>query len=39
MHEIAGVNHYYAGLDQRGTLREPVGVVTDWPHRHGFSTP
>ena len=37
MHEIAGANHYYAGPDQRDTLREAVGICTDWLHRHGFS--
>jgi alpha-beta hydrolase superfamily lysophospholipase len=37
LHEIAGANHYYSGPDQRGTLREAVGVVTDWLHRHGLS--
>jgi hypothetical protein len=35
--EIAGANHYYSGPDQRGTLREAVGICTDWLHRHGFS--
>jgi len=30
-------NHYYSGPDQRGTLREATGIVTDWLHRHGFS--
>jgi alpha-beta hydrolase superfamily lysophospholipase len=38
MHEIAGANHYYSGPDQRETLRESVGVCTDWLHRHGFSS-
>ena len=38
MHEIAGANHYYSGPDQRDTLREAVGICTDWLHRHGFST-
>jgi hypothetical protein len=37
MREIEGANHYYWGPDQRGTLREAVGVCTDWLHRHGFS--
>jgi len=37
MHEIAGANHYYAGPDQRETLKEAVGVITDWLGRHGFS--
>ena len=37
MHEIPGANHYYAGADQRDKLREAVGIVTDWLHRHGFS--
>ena len=37
MHEIRGANHYYAGADQRDKLREAVGIVTDWLHRHGFS--
>jgi diadenosine tetraphosphatase ApaH/serine/threonine PP2A family protein phosphatase len=37
MHEIPGANHYYSGPAQRGTLRQAVGVVTDWLHRHGFS--
>jgi pimeloyl-ACP methyl ester carboxylesterase len=38
MREIPGANHYYSGPDQRGTLREAVGIVTDWLHRHGFSS-
>lgn len=37
MHEIAGANHYYAGPDQRETLKQAVGVITDWLVRHGFS--
>ncbi|MBJ7401392.1 alpha/beta fold hydrolase [Mycolicibacterium sp.] len=37
MHEIAGANHYYAGPDQRETLKQAVGVITDWLGRHGFS--
>lgn len=37
MREIAGANHYYAGSGQRGTLREAVGMITDWLHRHGLS--
>jgi alpha-beta hydrolase superfamily lysophospholipase len=37
MREIAGANHYYSGPDQRGMLREAVGICTDWLHRHGFS--
>jgi hypothetical protein len=37
MHEIPGANHYYSGPDQRGTLRQAVGICTDWLHRHGFS--
>jgi alpha-beta hydrolase superfamily lysophospholipase len=37
MHEIPGANHYYAAADQRDELREAVGIVTDWLHRHGFS--
>ena len=36
MHEIPGANHYYSGPDQRGTLRQAVGICTDWLHRHGF---
>jgi pimeloyl-ACP methyl ester carboxylesterase len=36
MHEIAGANHYYAGPAQRETLREAVGICTDWLARHGF---
>ncbi|BBY17027.1 alpha/beta hydrolase family protein [Mycolicibacterium litorale] len=38
MHEIPGANHYYSGPDQRETLREAVGICTDWLHRHGFSS-
>ena len=34
---IHGAKHYYSGPDQRGTLREAVGICTDWLHRHGFS--
>ena len=37
MHEIPGANHYYSGPDQRETLREAVGICTDWLRRHGFS--
>jgi len=37
MYEIPGANHYYSGPDQRGTLRQAVGICTDWLHRHGFS--
>jgi pimeloyl-ACP methyl ester carboxylesterase len=37
MHEIPDANHYYSGPDQRGTLRQAVGICTDWLHRHGFS--
>ena len=37
MHEIPGANHYYSGTAQRGTLRQAVGICTDWLHRHGFS--
>jgi hypothetical protein len=37
MHEIAGANHYYAGPDQHETLKQAVGVITDWLGRHGFS--
>ncbi|MEI7518307.1 MAG: alpha/beta fold hydrolase [Mycobacteriaceae bacterium] len=37
MHEIAGANHYYAGTEQRETLKQAVGVITDWLGRHGFS--
>ena len=36
MHEIAGANHYYAGPDQHETLKQAVGVITDWLGRHGF---
>ena len=36
MHEIAGANHYYSGPDQRETLKQAVGVITDWLGRHGF---
>ncbi|WP_197374026.1 alpha/beta hydrolase [Mycolicibacterium baixiangningiae] len=36
MHEIAGANHYYSGPGQRETLREAVGICTEWLHRHGF---
>ena len=37
MHEIPGANHYYSGPDQRETLKQAVGVITDWLGRHGFS--
>ncbi len=37
MHEIPGANHYYSGPDQRQTLAEAVGVISDWTARHGFS--
>lgn len=37
MHEIAGANHYYSGPDQRETLKQAVGVITDWLERHDFS--
>jgi len=37
MHEIPGANHYYSGPAQRDTLRQAVGVCTDWLNRHGFS--
>ena len=37
MHEIPGANHYYSRPDQRGALRQAVGICTDWLHRHGFS--
>ena len=37
MHQIAGANHYYAGADQKQTLAEAVGIVTDWLTRHGFA--
>ncbi|MCE9517127.1 MAG: alpha/beta fold hydrolase [Mycobacterium sp.] len=37
MHEIARANHYYAGPDQRETLAQAVGVITDWLSRHDFS--
>ena len=37
MHEIARANHYYSGPDQRETLAQAVGVVTDWLTRHDFS--
>ncbi len=36
MHEIAGANHYYAGPDQRDTLREAVGIVHGLAARHEF---
>lgn len=41
LHEIAGANHYYSGPDQRETLKQAVGVITDWLARHHFaeSTP
>ena len=35
MHEIPGANHYYSGPDQRETLAQAVGIVTDWLARHG----
>ena len=37
MHEIARANHYYSGPDQRETLAQAVGVITDWLTRHDFS--
>jgi hypothetical protein len=37
MYEIPRTNHYYSGPDRRGTLRQAVGVCTDWLQRHGFS--
>ena len=37
MREIAGANHYYSGPEQRETLAEAVGIVTDWTARHGFT--
>ena len=37
MHEIAHANHYYSGPDQKQTLAEAVGVITDWLGRHGFT--
>ncbi|WP_313675571.1 alpha/beta fold hydrolase [Mycolicibacterium sp.] len=37
MHEIARANHYYSGPDQRETLAQAVGVITDWLARHDFS--
>jgi hypothetical protein len=37
MHEIPGANHYYSGPGQRETLREAVGICTDWLTGHGFS--
>jgi pimeloyl-ACP methyl ester carboxylesterase len=37
MYEIAGANHYYSGPDQKQTLAEAVGVISDWLMRHGFS--
>jgi hypothetical protein len=36
MYEISGANHYYSGPDQRQTLPEAVGIVTDWLTRHGW---
>lgn len=36
MHEIARANHYYSGPDQRETLAEAVGIISDWTARHGF---
>ena len=39
MHEIAGANHYYSGPSQRETLREAVGICTDWLTRHDFASP
>ena len=36
---LEGANHYYSGPDQRETLREAVGICTDWLTRHGFPTP
>jgi hypothetical protein len=38
MYEILCANHYYYfGPAQRGTLRQAVGICTDWLHRRGFS--
>ena len=37
MHEIPGANHYYTGPDQKQTLAQAVGIVTDWLTRHGFA--
>lgn len=37
MREIPGANHYYSGPDQKQTLAQAVGVITDWLARHGFS--
>ncbi|MFN8070332.1 MAG: alpha/beta fold hydrolase [Mycobacterium sp.] len=37
MHEIPGANHYYSGPDQRQTLADAVGIISDWTARHGFS--
>ena len=37
MYEIAGANHYYSGPDQRETLAQAVGIVTDWLMRHDFA--
>jgi pimeloyl-ACP methyl ester carboxylesterase len=37
MHEIPGANHYYSGPDQKGTLAQAVGIVSDWLGRHDFS--
>jgi hypothetical protein len=34
---IEAVKHYPSGSDQRGTLREAAGVVTDRLRRHGSS--
>jgi hypothetical protein len=39
MFEIAGANHNYACLEQRGTLRQAIGIVTDWLIRHDFAAP
>ncbi|MCW2685396.1 MAG: alpha/beta hydrolase [Mycobacterium sp.] len=39
MFEIPGANHNYAGLEQRGTLRQAIGIVADWLIRHDFAAP
>ena len=36
MHEIPDANHYYSGPDQRETLTQAVGIVSDWLSRHDF---
>lgn len=36
IHEIPGANHYYSGPQQKPTLAQAVGVVSDWLAARGF---